>query len=133
MSNDVDIEIEGLAEFIESVYDVAVDLEELALDVGKTLASGIATRARAQVTRKTGAAQGSVGWTTKAGKAIVKGGGAGAPYYGWLDFGGQGRPYRRRGRWIYAQFFDLEDSDGIEEQMEDDLVELLERAGLDVE
>ena len=103
-----------------------------ALDEVVTL---IATGAKRLVPRRSGRAAGSIRpGPARGGKAEVVGG-AGVPYYGWLDFGGtvgigggSRRPYLADGRYIRATYMDRRAT--IDEILRDEAAALIKRAGL---
>jgi hypothetical protein len=86
-----------------------------------------------------GTAAGSIRTVSTQSKARVRAGGAKAPYYPWLDFGGRVGKYRQvhrnfigEGRYIYPKYRRLRDSGVFQEKMISGLNELGSEAGLDM-
>lgn len=134
------VDIVGLDEFMASVDRARGDVPDMVRMVQLDVADRIVTGAKGNVKSKTGAAKGSIRVRQVGPQRIeVTGGGSRAPYFGWLDFGGTVgvndsvvRPYRRRGRFIWFEYFDLELGGDIEDTMDEELADILRRAGLDV-
>lgn len=71
-------------------------------------------------------------------KNTIEAGGAQAPYFGWLDFGGRvginnsvNRPFMRRGRYIYGVISDSQRE--IQNIAEKGLKDSIEKSGLEVD
>lgn len=132
-----DIEIHGLGEIRRSLKEIDAKLpSELRKRMNRS-AKIIVDEAKPRIPRVTGKAAGSVRASSTTMMARVSGGGGKVPYYGWLDFGGYGgrnkkafRTFYSEGRYIYAAYF--ANRDRFFDDLEKGLVELTERAGLDV-
>lgn len=131
------ISIRGLRDFQAALK--AMDGEsQKKLRVAMNAAADLVTeRARRGVPTRSGKAKGSVKSASQQRVAQVKGGGNKAPYYPWLDFGGQvgrkGTPERRFidvGRFIYPAF--SAQYDEVMAELQGQLVALARDAGLDV-
>lgn len=97
----------------------------------------VADRARRGVPTRSGKAKRSVKTASDQRTAQVKGGGAKAAYYPWLDFGGAvgpkrsvHRPFRDVGRYIYPAF--SAQYDEVLAELEEQLADLARDAGLEV-
>lgn len=140
MGNEIGLRVEGLDEVIAAMDEAGGNLGDVVHDVEMELADRIVDGARGSVRSKSGAARGSIRSASKGPERVeISGGGSRAPYFGWLDFGGGvgvndsvQRPYRRRGRYVWLEYFDLDDGGDVEQLMDDELVDVVERAGLDV-
>lgn len=108
---------------------------------GKQAADIVAQAARSRVPEISGRARESVRAVVSKGGGGVRGGGAKAPYYGFLDFGnkkkrGAGvgrkdshpRQFIKKGRYIYPALD--EHYDDVVDQYEKNVNDLLRRAGL---
>lgn len=132
------ITIRGLRDFQAALREMDGQSQKklrLALNAAADL---VAQRAQRKVPRKSGTAKGSVKAISSQREARVQGGGNRAPYYPWLDFGGEGRrpgrpPARRfikEGRFIYPAF--SAEFDEVMAELENQLVDLARDAGLEV-
>lgn len=136
--------VEGVASLRRSLR-VAGDMENLKefRDGLKKAADIVAAEAKTRIPRKTGRAQESVRSGTSGNKAVVLGGKARVPYYGWLDFGTRipvkGNPRSvgpwvksgkgpREGRFIYPALEAKQDQ--VREAVEDAVDSTLRKAGL---
>jgi hypothetical protein len=87
-------------------------LPEMTREMKAAADAAVVPAARSRINSRSGQAAGSLRATSRGNKGIfIVGGGARAPYYPWLDFGGtlrpvgarrntQVRPFIRRGRYI---------------------------------
>lgn len=133
------IRIEGLAQLNRALKQVDGDLPKalrLALNQATDLVVGYA---RPRVPRRSGRAAASIKAASTRTKARVSGGGARAPYYPWLDFGGRvgrsksvRRPFLREGRYIYKGYFQARDSDEFSNALDRALTRVIREAGLEV-
>jgi hypothetical protein len=104
------VTVEGLNEFRRKLKDMDSALPKQLRMVLNESADVIVGDARPRVARRSGRAQNTVRAKSTQSKARVSGGGRKAPYYPWLDFGGQipsgpRRPFLSRGRYIYHAYF----------------------------
>jgi hypothetical protein len=131
------LRIEGLREFQRNLKALDRELPK-ALRMAFNEAADIIVRdAKPRVARRSGRAQGSVKARSTQTMARVSAGGARAPYYPWLDFGGAvgrrnsvRRPFLPRGRYIYAAY-DRRRGEFVE-GMQDALLTVARRAGVEV-
>lgn len=111
-----------MSDFTISVtgVDAAVaDLRHLAADVqtgAAAVASGTATRVRSlvvsEVPRESGNLAASVTTLVVEGGRSVAYDTTRAPYAGWIDFGGKGRPYEPAGRYLFPAGMSAENQYG---------------------
>lgn len=107
------IRVDGLRDFqaaLKAGEDGAQKALRLVLNDGADI---VVQGARRQVPRRSGRARGSLKAQSSQRLVRVKGGGARAPHYPWLDFGGRvgrarsvHRPFLREGRYIYRSYYD---------------------------
>ncbi len=134
------ISIEGLKEFNRGLKDMDRDLPKM---VRKTLNEAVQIvlkPAQRRVPKRGGGARRSMKPKSTRLLARITAGGRRAPYYAWLDFGGAvgrnrsvRRTFKRKGRYLYKEYFKARDSGEFQEEMEDRLTDLARRAGLVVE
>jgi hypothetical protein len=109
------VEIEGLKDIQKKLRDLDPALAKELKTVNLTVADMVADIARAKVPTRSGKARSTVKAKGEQRFAVIKAGGRKAPYYPWLDFGGQAghksgnaigdrgkRPFIREGRYIYS-------------------------------
>jgi len=92
------------------------------------------------VPRRSGRARGSVRSRSTQTFARITGGGAKAPHYPWLDFGGRvgrrgsiQRPFLTEGRYIYRSYYDLQARGEFERVMVAELLRVVRSAGIEVD
>lgn len=131
------LKISGLREFQAALKSMDGEAQKKLRLVLNEAADLVAAGARRRMPSRSGRAKGSVKTSSSQREARVKGGGAKAPYYPWLDFGGAvgreksvKRRYYPDGRFIFPAYG--EDRGAIEEILAKRLVELAEESGLDV-
>lgn len=129
------ISVEGLKEARRALNNVEAGLGKELGQAGKAAADIVAKQTQPKVPVLTGRARDSVRAVVSQGGGGVRAGGAKAPHYGWLDFGGRvgrnksvSREVIRGGRYIYPAL--AERSDDVLEQYESKVNDLLRRAGL---
>lgn len=141
------IKIEGLNEFVRNLKKIDSDLPKMVRVAFNESADIVVDDVRPRIPSKSGRARGSVKARSTQRFARVKGGGAKAPYYPWLDFGGQigrksGKARGNRGkrpwvgadgRYIYRSYFEARDSGRFEEVMTKSLIKVVESAGIQVD
>lgn len=132
------ITIRGLRDFQAALKAMDGESQKKLRVAMNAAAELVADRARRGVPRKSGAAKGSIKAQSQQRVARVVGGSRKAPYFGWLDFGGEGRrkgrpaprPFRKEGRYIYPAF--SAEYDAVLAELENQLVGLARDAGLEV-
>lgn len=134
------IKIEGLNAFVKNLKTVDRNLPKAVRLAFNEAADVVVTDARPRVPSRSGRARRSVKARSTQTKARVKGGGARAKYYPWLDFGGSvgrnrsvTRPFRKEGRYIYKSYFEAKASGEFERVMVKALVNVVESAGIAVD
>lgn len=135
---DEKIRVEGLAQLSRAVRRVDAEAAKQLRLVGNSAASLLIESTRPQIPRKSGRAQSSLKAQSTRTSARVAVGGSKAPYYPWLDFGGQGRiagrPSKRDfiqgGRYLYPTL--AKEGQKIASLLRDGLVATARGAGLDV-
>lgn len=91
MVADIGVKVEGLDELRRSLRKAGSTVGKDIGKVGKYAADIVAAEARGYVPARTGRARRSVRATVHRGGGAVKGGGANAPYYPFLEFGNKVR------------------------------------------
>lgn len=131
--------IDGLNEFIRNLKTLDNDLPKaLRLSFNEISKLVVDDAARAIPTRS-GAARKSIKARSTAKAARLAGGSKGVPYYGWLDFGGEGRvkgrpgprPVKKQGRYLYAAYYKHRDE--IPDLMAAALVEIAHKSGVEID
>lgn len=132
------IGVVGLNKFVKSLKTVDSKLPSELRKRMNVSANIVVEAAKPKVPVVSGTARGSIKARSTTKTARVIGGGNKAPYFGWIDFGGYGgtnkknyRTIEQDGRYIYPAYF--EHRDEFFADLERGLVELTERAGLDVD
>lgn len=130
------VRINGLREFQAKIRAADRMLPRQLRVVFNDAATLIVQGAKPLVPRRTGRAAGSLAAMSTQREGRVRGGGGGAPYYPWLDFGGHvGRRasvsravMKPDGRYIYPTFRNRRGQ--VLEAMDDGLTTLIRRVGL---
>lgn len=139
------VKIEGFREFRQNLRALDRDLGKAVRLAFNDAADLVVQEARPKVPSRSGRARGSVRAQSTQTMARVSGGGSRAPYYPWLDFGGQigsrsGKAVGRRGRrpwvgkdgrYIYPAY--TRNRGRFVEVMQDGLVKVARQAGFEVE
>ncbi len=130
------IEVEGLAELNRGLKAIDKDApKELRLALNSA-AQLLVDHVRPKIPSVTGAARRSLVARSTRTSARVGIGGKKAPYYPWLDFGGQGRragrpparPFLREGRYVYPTLREIRPR--IEAQLQESISAVIRGAGL---
>lgn len=137
MATTVDpIKITGLRDLQAALKELDGESQKMLRTTLNEVAETVAAGARRRVPVKTGKARASIKAASSQREARVKGGGAKASYYPWLEFGGKvgpkrsvKRPYVNGGRYIYATY--AANRDGIMKGLDEAVGKLIDRAGLD--
>lgn len=124
----------GLNRGLRAIDKEAPKALRVALNEAATL---LVDRAKPDVPSVTGAARRSMVARSTRTSARVAVGGRKAPYFPWLDFGGQGRvkgrpaarPFIREGRYIYPTLRRIRPE--IEAQLQESISAVIRRAGLE--
>lgn len=134
------VRIEGLRDFSRAVAAADKGLKKEIRLVLNDAVDVIVEDSKPIVAEETGAAAKSIRAMSTQTKARVRAGGARAPYYPWLDFGGRvgkyrqvSRPYSEEGRYIYPTYRSKRDSGEFQAKMLEGLEKLGDKAGLDIE
>jgi HK97 gp10 family phage protein len=139
-----ELRIEGLREFNRNLKALDSDLPKAVRLAFNAAADIIVDEAQARIPSDTGKARKSVKARSTRTQSRVVGGGNRAPYYPWLDFGGQigsrsgkarggrgRRPFLKHGRYIYNAYF--RNKGEYQKVMEAELVDVAQRAGFEVD
>lgn len=133
------IQVSGLREFRSALRQV-----DDALPRGVRVAMNVAANmviddARPGIPRKTGRASGSLVPRSTQKSVRIATGGKRAAHYPWLDFGGRVgkyrqivRPFIKDGRYLYNAYYRLRDTGKIQQTMQEALVDLARKAGMEV-
>jgi hypothetical protein len=132
------VEITGLREFQRALKDAESGLPKMLRVVLNDAANVLIDYARPKIPSKSGRARASLKPRSSQRAVRIAVGGTKAPYYPWLDFGGQGkthnrpppRPFIKAGRYLYPGLSAKHEE--ITAKMSDGLTELARSAGLDV-
>lgn len=130
------IRVQGLRELRQALRDVDSDLGPALRKALNAAGETIVENTPPWMPKKTGLARNSVKVRSTQREARVVEGGNRAPWVPWLDFGGKrpkdkdGRPFRKRGRFIYTTYGKR--TDEITETLNEVLVELARGAGFEV-
>ena len=134
------IKIEGLNEFVRNLKALDAALPKAVRVAFNDSADVVVDDARPRIPRRSGRARGSVRSRSTQTYARVSGGGAKAPYYPWLDFGGSVGPagsvrrsFFTEGRYIYRAYYDNVASGQFERVMVRALLGVVESAGIEVD
>lgn len=130
--------VKGLNEFSRALKKLDSDLPKGLRIAMNGAADHLIGATRPQIPRRTGSAAASLKAKSTRTAVRIGVGGRIAPYYPWLDFGGEGRakgrpPKRtfiKEGRYLYPTL--RRDRDAFQKIMQDALVGVAEGAGLDV-
>jgi hypothetical protein len=134
------VKIEGLAQFSRDLKKLDSDLPKALRVALNEAADLVVDRARPGIPTRSGKAARSVRKASTRTAVRVRAGGARAPYYPWLDFGGRVgkgrsvvRPFDKHGRYLYAGYFKLKASGEFEQVLTKALLDVVESAGIEVE
>jgi hypothetical protein len=135
------IKVVGLAEFQRNLKKLNADLPKALRVALNGAADVIVDSARPRVPRRSGRAAAALKARSTQTAARVSGGSARAPYYPWLDFGGEGRrrgrpaarPFIKQGRYLYAAYYEKRDSGEFEQILTKALLDVAAQAGVEVE
>lgn len=141
MAVDVRVRVEGLDELRAALRKADKVLAKDLGQAGKRAADIVAQAAKPKIPVRSGRARASLRAVVVSGGGGVKGGGAKAPYFGFLDYGnkvlqgnkvGRGdtvtREFKPGGRYVYVSL--AEKRDEVVDTYEDLVRDVLRRAGL---
>lgn len=130
------IRITGLRDLQAAMKALDGESQKLLRTTLNEVAETVAAGARRRVPVRTGRARASVKASSSQREARVKGGGAKAAYYPWLEFGGKvgrkhsvRRPFVNGGRYIYPTY--AANQDGITAGLDAAVGKLIDQVGLD--
>ncbi len=109
MAEQMKLEVSGLREFNRALKRFDAQLPKAVRIALNEATEVVIDYAVPRIPSRTGRARASLKARSTRTEARVRGGGARAAYYGWLDFGGQGRiagrpaarPFLREGRYLW--------------------------------
>lgn len=134
------IRIEGLSEFVRNLRKLDRDLPKALRIAMNDAARLVVDDARPHVPRRSGKAAGSIRVASTPTAVRVKAGGAKAPYYPWLDYGGRvgrrkatRRAFFKEGRYLYPAYFRKRDSGQIQAALQRALLGVTRQAGIVVD
>lgn len=132
------IKIDGLREFQRALKQAEDGLQKELRLMFNDVVTVVADSARAMVPHSSGAAAASIKPQSTQRMGQIKAGGAKAPYYAWLDFGGRvgrhksvHRDFLKSGRYLYPSY--SKHKGEIEQKLVEGLTELLRKSGLATE
>ncbi len=132
--------ITGLREFNSALKQINSDLPKMVRLALNEAADAVIGEARPLVPTRSGRAARSMRAQSTRTDVKVIAGGAKAPYYAWLDFGGRvGRRKRTKrefspdGRYLYPTYYRMRDSGAFVEIMSKSLTDVAEAAGFAVD
>lgn len=131
------IRIDGLAELNRALRKLDKEAPKQLRLVGNQAAEIVVEDTKPDVPQESGKAARTVRAASTRTASQVKAGGARAPYYPWLDFGGRVGPNRKTyrkfikpGRYIYPNYVD--NRDRVHERLQDGLVKVVKASGLEI-
>jgi hypothetical protein len=135
------VKIDGLTQFVKRLKEVDAELPKTLRKTFNTVADIVVTSARSGFPTRTGRAKSSIRVASAQDKVRVSAGGAKAPWYPWIDYGGEGRrrgrpparPFIKKGRFLYPGYYKVRDSGEFEEMLNTALGEVVKAAGLEVD
>lgn len=134
------IKIDGLSQFAKRIKEIDADLPKTLRVALNTVADVVVTAARPNIPTRSGRARSSIKAASLRDKVRVRAGGSKAPYYPWLDYGGEGRikgrPAKRtfvkQGRYLYPAYFKKRDSGEFGTILTTVLLDVVKAAGIEV-
>ena len=135
------VKIDGLADFNRNLRKMDAELPKgLRLALNEA-ADVVVDAARSTIPRRTGRAQAAIRARSTRTESRATGGNTRAPYYPWLDFGGEGRrrgrpsarPFKKEGRYLYPAYYRKRDSGEFEQILTAALLKVAKTAGVEVD
>lgn len=133
------VSVEGLAELSRSLRKLDKEAPKALRVALNSVADLLIADTRKVIPRKSGKAAASLKAKSTRTSARISAGGAKAPYYPWLDYGGQGRkkgrpasrPFISSGRYLYPTLGKIRPN--IEKALDAGITDAARAAGLDVD
>lgn len=132
------IEVAGLAQFRRSMKELDAGHPKMIRVALNSVADDFIQDVRPEIPARTGAARASLKAASSQGAARISAGGRRAPYYPWLDFGGQTgrrksvrRAFFKEGRYIYPTLARRQKE--VQEAMLHALTDVARSAGVEVD
>src|SRR5262245_43715055 len=132
------IKIDGLDVFVRNLKTLDAELPKTVRTAMNAAAGVVVDYARPRIPKRSGRAARSLRVASTQKAAKVRAGGARAPYFPWLDFGGRvgrrksvARPFRKDGRYIYAGYFTKQAE--FRELLEGGVLDTVRAAGIEVD
>lgn len=134
------VEVEGLRDFLKRLKQVDSNLPKAVRLAMNDAVQIVIDEAKPRIPRRTGRAAASVRAASTRTSSRIRAGGARAPYFPWLDWGGRvgrKRSVRRTyipvtGRYLYRAYFKKRDDGSFEAALEDALQKVARDAGIDL-
>ena len=134
------IRIEGLAEFVRNLRKLDRELPKALRIAMNQAAQLVVDDASPHVPTRSGRAVRSIKTVSTPTSVRVKAGGARAPYFPWLDYGGRvgrrkatRRAFLKEGRYLYPAYFRKRDSGQIQAILNRALLDVAAQAGVAVD
>lgn len=135
------IKIDGLSQFVANLKKIDADLPKTVRVALNQAADVVVFAARPRIPSRSGKARASVKASSLRDRVRVRAGGGKAPYYPWLDYGGEGRikgrPTKRTfvksGRYLYPTYFEKRDSGEFGTMLTTVLLDVVKAAGIEVD
>lgn len=131
----ISIDVSGIRQFTRQLKQMDAGLGKSVRIMLNSSAEIVVTKTRPKIPRRTGAAAASLKVSSSQTEARVAAGGRKAPYYPWLDFGGNvgpndsvSRPFFTEGRYIYPTV--RENNQEIQKTMSTGISALAQESGL---
>jgi hypothetical protein len=136
---DAKVQIGGLAALNKGLRAISSEAPKQLRLTFNEAANTLVDKAKPTVPSVTGAARASMKARSTRTSARVAVGGKRAPYFPWLEFGGQGRvagrpaprPFQKEGRYIYPTLRRIRPD--IEEMLQDGIEAVVSGAGLEID
>jgi len=135
------IKIDGLTQFSKAIKEIDGSLPKMLRLALNQVAGVVVTAVHPKIPTRTGKAKSSIKAASGQDKVKIRAGGRKAPWYPWLDYGGEGRrkgkpparPFIKSGRYLYPVYFAKRDSGEFLEVMTTQLLSVVEAAGIEVD
>lgn len=132
------IKVDGLAAFSRDLKKLDAGLPKVLRLALNESADIVVDEASPRIPTRTGRAKASLKAKSSRTESRIAGGSGRVPYYGWLDFGGEGRrrgrpsarPFQPQGRYVYAAYFKRRKE--FDDKLSESLLRVASSAGIEV-